>query len=144
MSLDDPRKRALIDGLNEDLAHELGAVTTYLLFAEMVRGPHRASLARVFEAEIADELKHARFLAGKIVALGGLPTGEAKGVELSWDPRRMVEIVREAERQTIVRYERRIQQADALGEVGLRVVLEEFVADETSHMEEMDRILTGW
>ena len=144
MPFDDPDKQALIDGLNEDLAHELGAVTTYLLFAEMVRGPHRASLSRLFESEIDDEIKHARFLAGKIVALGGLPTGEAKGVQLSWDPKRMVEIVREAERETIVRYERRIQQADTVGEVGLRVVLEEFIADETSHMEEMDRVLAGW
>ena len=38
----------------------------------------------------------------------------------------------------------RIGQAEAAGEIGLKVNLENQVADETRHKEEIERILAGW
>ena len=60
----------LIAGLNEDLSWEFNAVISYRLFASLCTGPYRQELRKFFEAEIADELLHAQFLADKIVALG--------------------------------------------------------------------------
>ena len=136
--------RELIEGLNRDLAGEFQAILTYRLFASMVGGPHRRELRSFFESEIPDELGHAATLADKIVALGGEPVTEPLPVEVSHDPRRMLEIALQAEAETIGRYEDRIREADQLGQTGLRVVLEDFVADETNHKEEIERILAGW
>jgi bacterioferritin len=41
-------------------------------------------------------------------------------------------------------YDQRIRQAEAFGDIGLKVDLENQVADETRHKEELERILAGW
>lgn len=134
----------LIEGLNEDLAHEYNAVISYLLFSKMVHGHARLELGPFFEAEIADELLHAQFLAQKIVALGGTPTTEPAPVKLPKDNRGMIEAALQAEKDTIVRYTERIRQAEEAGELGLKVDLEGLVSDETGHKEDLERILLGW
>jgi bacterioferritin len=137
-------RKALIDGLNEDLSHEYEAIISYLLYSKLTSGHGRLELAPFFEAEIADELGHAKFLAQKIVALGGTPTAEPAPVKLPKDNRGMLEAALQAEKDTIVRYTKRIQEAEAMGELGLKVDLETLVSDETGHKEEIERILLGW
>lgn len=137
-------KEDLVDGLNEDLAAEFQAIITYRLFASLASGPNRQQIRDFFTSEVLDELEHAEILADKIVALGGEPETEPLPVELSRDNREMFEIALQAESDTIVRYEERIRQADALGETGLKVQLEDLISDETEHKEEIERILTGW
>jgi bacterioferritin len=88
--------------------------------------------------------EHAKLLAHKIVALGGTPATEPAAVALTTDNREMLQLSLQAEKDTIERYTQRIKQADALGDVGLRVELENLVADETRHKEELERILFGW
>lgn len=136
--------RALMAGLNQDLAGEFQAILTYRLFASLVSGPHRQELRDFFDGEISDESGHAATLADKIVALGGEPVTEPLPVEVSHDPRRMLEIALGAETETIRRYEERIDQADELGHTALRVLLEDLVVDETEHKEAIERILAGW
>jgi len=46
--------------------------------------------------------------------------------------------------QAIADYRIRIEQAEAFGDIGLKVALENQIADETRHKEEMERILTDW
>ena len=137
-------KQELIDGLNTDLAAEFQAVVTYRLFASMATGPYRQEIRSFFEKEIADELNHAALLADKIVALGGEPTTEPLPVEVSEDNRTMFEIALQAETDTIARYEERVRQAEALGETGLKVRLEDLIVDETEHKEQMERLHTTW
>jgi len=60
------------------------------------------------------------------------------------DPRIMLQSVLEAEKQAIADYNQRIEQAEAFGDIGLKVDLENHVADETRHKEEIERILAGW
>lgn len=134
----------LIEGLNEDLSHEFNAVITYRLFASMCSGPYRQELRSFFEKEIPDELGHAQFLADKIVALGGTPITEPAPVQVTTDNREMFEIALKAERDTVARYEKRIEQAESLGETGLKIRLEDLIVDETGHAEEMERILHKW
>jgi bacterioferritin len=110
----------------------------------MTQGPLRPELSKFLEGEIEDELGHAKFLAHKIVALGGTPVTEPAPVTLTESNREMLQLALQAEKDTIERYTQRIKQADAVGDVGLRVELETIVADETRHMEDLERVLFGW
>jgi hypothetical protein len=41
-------------------------------------------------------------------------------------------------------YNGRIRQAEEFGDLGLKVALENQIADETRHKEELERIIAGW
>ncbi len=131
----------LIEGLNEDLANEYAASIMYTNNAAVVSGLYRQTLKPFFEAEISDEQGHALYLAEKIKILGGTPTTKPAEVKQHFDVKAMLEEARQAEKNTILRYETRKQQAADLGHTELVVKLEDMIADETHHMEELDRIL---
>jgi len=135
---------ALIKGLNDDLAGEYQAVIVYNHFAAKLTGPFRKELRALFQGEITDELGHAQFLADKIATLGGEPTREPRAVPTADSPREMLEQAIALEKQAIAGYDERIQQAEEFGDIGLKVDLENQIADETRHKEEMERILAGW
>jgi bacterioferritin len=137
-------RQALIDGLNHDLAGEYQAIVMYTHYSAKLTGPYRRELRALFQAEIPDEQAHAQFLADKIANLGGEPTTRLRPVPQAEQPREMLENALDAEKQAIADYEERILQAEALGEVGLKVNLESQVSDETRHKEEIERILVGW
>jgi bacterioferritin len=137
-------KKTLIAHLNQDLAGELGAIIQYLTYAAKVTGPYRPQLAQFFMAEIADEQLHAQFLANKVVALGGEPTTEPRPVPEASTNHEMLEAVLAAERKAVKDYTRRVEEAEAFGDKGLAVHLENVVEDETGHAEETERILRDW
>ena len=134
----------LIDGLNEDLSAEYQAVVMYRTYAAMVAGPWRQELRAFFEGEIPDELGHAAFLADKIVALGGTPVTQAPPVPAAKDNRQMLENALQAEVETIERYKRRLEQAEALGEVAVKVQIENLIVDESQHRDDIRRMLVNW
>jgi bacterioferritin len=136
--------QTLIDNLNKDLAEELAAVIQYTIYAAKVTGPYRPQLEQFFLAEVPEEQLHAQFLANKIVALGGEPTTKPSAVKLAHNNREMLEAVLEAETRAIAGYTARAEEADAFGDVGLKVQLEDMVRDETGHREETERMLRDW
>src|SRR5262245_27209010 len=140
----DSRTRTLIAGLNEDLAGELGAIVQYLTYAAKASGPFRPQLSDFFLKEIADEHGHAQYLANKVVALGGEPATEARAVPKARTNREMLQAVLDAERQAIHDYTERVEQAEKVGDIALRVQLENQIADETGHAEETERMLKDW
>jgi bacterioferritin len=140
----DKKTAAMIDRLNEDLAGEFAAIIQYLTYAAKATGPFRPQLSQFFLAEIADEQMHAQFLANKIVALGGEPTTTPREVPAAGSNRAMVEAVLAAERRAVKDYTRRAREADAMGDKGLAVQLEDMVRDESGHSEETERILRDW
>ena len=137
-------KQTLIDHLNEDLAGELSAIIQYTTYAAKATGPFRPQLAEFFLAEVVDEQGHAQFLANKIVALGGEPATTPRPVPAAASNREMLEAVLAAERQATEDYTRRAEEADAFGDKGLAVQLEDTVRDESGHSEETERILRDW
>ncbi len=137
-------KEELIDRLNEDLASELGAIIMYLTYAARATGPYRPQLSQFFLAEVTDEQGHAQYLANKVVALGGEPTTVPRSVALPDSNRAMLEEVLKAEHQATTDYTVRAKQAEEYGDKGLAVQLEDFVRDESSHVEETERILRDW
>lgn len=139
-----PSPAELVNGLNIDLAHEYAAIIAYRTYASSVEGPWRLELRNFFEAEIPDELLHARALADKIVALGGVPTTIPAPVRPAGDAREMLANALADEEATIARYVERRALALALGEHGLVVDLEQFISDETKHRDELRKLLRRW
>lgn len=137
-------KQNLIKHLNEDLANELSAIIQYITYAAKATGPYRPQLAAFFLQEVADEQLHAQFLANKIVALGGEPTTMAAPVPPASNNREMLEAVLKAELKAGKDYTERAEQADAFGDKGLVVALEDMVRDEMGHSEETERMLRDW
>lgn len=142
--MSDKKRDKLIEGLNEDLAHEYAAVITYRTYASAVRGPFRQELREFFAAEITDEMSHAQLLADKVVALGGTPTTVPAEVRYTDEPKQMLQNALEDEVSTIERYVRRRQQADELQEHGLAVDIDDIIADESKHRDEMRLMLSRW
>jgi bacterioferritin len=137
-------KQALIDALNQDLAHELQAIIMYLQYSAKVRGPWRTELKAFLQNEIPDEQLHAQYLADRIAAMGGNPTTVPAPVRNADSAEDILKAVLAAEQDAIRRYTERVAQADQLGEVALRVQLENFIADEQNHAQEVQQILAEW
>ncbi|MFQ5946800.1 MAG: bacterioferritin [Anaerolineae bacterium] len=136
-------KEALIQGLNQDLAHELQAVLVYLQQTSMALGLEGEEIRELLQPDIADEIGHAKFLAEKIVALGGEPRFEPGAFEVKTDVHEMLAYDLQLEQEAVADYKKRARQADELGELGLKVRLEEILAEETEHAEGLERILRG-
>ena|SRR5699024_4757916 len=137
----DKQMQELIEGLNEDLANEYGAAIQYSYSASVVSGLYRSSLKPFFEEEITDELGHALYLSEKIKSLGGTPTTESAKVPQPTEVKELLEEVLKSESDTIERYEKRRKQAIALNLTELSTKLEDLIADETHHKEEVERLL---
>ena len=140
---DDARK-ALLDGLNEDLRGEFQAVIMYRLYASMVQGPYRQELRAFFSNEIPEELNHAQILADKISALGGTPAATASPVQVVHDAKGMLEAALQAEVDTLARYIKRREQAEQCGEHGLAAEFDQIIADESNHRDELRQMLARW
>lgn len=136
-------KSTLIEGLNEDLAHEYAAIIMYNTYAAAVTGVHRNELKKFFLAEVQDELRHAQFLADKITALGGKAITRAAEVPYTTSVHEMLENVLKSETETVTRYVKRMKQAEEFGDYGLASELDDMIADETRHKEESEKILRG-
>lgn len=137
-------KDRLIEGLNEDLAHEYAAVIQYRTYASLVKGPYRQELREFFATEIADELTHAQLLADKVVSLGGVPVVRAADVKVTEDAAQMLQNSLSDEEATVKRYVERRSQAEELGEHGLAIDLDDLIADETKHRDELRLMLQRW
>jgi len=136
--------KALLEGLNEDLAHEYSAVIQYRTYASAVTGPYRQELRQFFSSEIPDELGHAALLADKIAALGGRLVVQAAEVKYTEDPREMLANSLADEEATLARYVQRRKQAEDAGEHGLANDLDDVIADESKHRDELRLMLKRW
>jgi len=143
-SVADNGRKALIDGLNDDLRGEFQAVIMYRLYASMVQGPYRQELRTFFANEIPEELGHAQILADKIAALGGTPAATAATVPVVSEPKAMLQAALKAEVETIERYVQRRKQAEDAGEHGLAAEFDTIIADETNHRDELQQMLARW
>jgi bacterioferritin len=137
-------RAVLLQGLNTDLQGEFQAVIMYRLYASMVQGPYRQELRSFFAAEIPEELAHAQLLADKISALGGTPASQPAPVTVVSDAKQMLEAALKAEVDTIARYVQRRIEAEGAEEYGLVADLDQVIADETKHRDELRQMLARW
>ncbi|MBI5216023.1 MAG: ferritin-like domain-containing protein [Ignavibacteriae bacterium] len=137
------KTKKLINGLNEDLANELGASILYLYQCSTATGWDGEELRELLQPEITGEMTHAIFLAEKISSLGGKPTTEPKQHKCPKDVKGMLQYDLKLEKEAVANYTLRAQQADSVGETALKIKLEELIVDETMHAEKIERILRG-
>ena len=137
-------REALMEHLNSDLAGELQAVCMYIQYSALLRGANRKELRELFQAEIPDEQRHAQLLADKIAVWGGTPHMDPRAVPEAKTAYEMLQHILEAEEQAVADYTQRAEEAEACGEIGLKVELENIIVDETRHKEEVQLILSGW
>lgn len=142
LMLDD--RDVLIAHLNGDLAAELQSIAMYIQYSSLLRGLHRIELRRLFRSDIPDEIRHANLLADKIVVLGGTPTTTPRPVPRAAGTYQILRNILEVEQRAIADYTERSMEASACGEVALKVELENLIADETRHRDDVERILAGW
>jgi bacterioferritin len=136
-------KETLIRGLNEDLAAEWGTIIRYTYQAGKSFGLLGVELREMFEEEVQDELGHAAFLTDVIVDLGGEPTTTPKEFAKPADLKGMIELDIQMELQDVENYIQHAKLAEELGEVELKLKLEEMAADEAGHARELRRLLKG-
>ena len=130
----------LINGLNEDLNLELEALLRSVYHAAAGRGMLGHELRELLKKELPGELDHATFLADKIVALGGeVHIRPAMPAEFG-AARDLLQQNIAAERKIIGNYARRIDQAAEFGDKGLAIRLENMLAAETDHLEQLERL----
>lgn len=129
--------------LNEDMQHEIKAALTYLYQHATATGFQGEQLRAFLAPEIPGELQHAMLLADKIVGLGGEPDIRAPAIELQKTVGEMLAHDLELEKQAVSGYKERAAQADELGDVGLKVRLEELAAEEEDHRHAIERFLKG-
>ena len=133
-------REELINGLNEDLNLELETLLRGVYHAAAGRGMLGHELRELLKKELPSELDHAMFIADKIVALGGVVRiRPAVPAELA-AARDLLQENIAGERKIISNYVKRIDQAAEFGDKGLVIRLEDMLASETDHLEQLERL----
>ena len=136
-------KQKLIDGLNEDLAAELGTVIRYTYQAAKCEGLAAAALRKLLASEAEDELGHATYLMDVIADLGGEPTTTPRPFDKPQDIKGMIELNVRMEAEDVENYLAHAALAEELGLADVKMKLEEMAADEAGHGRELRRLLKG-
>jgi bacterioferritin len=131
----------LIAALNEDLALELAGILRSIFQASTAGGLLGHELRELLQKELSMELKHAQFLSDKIAILGGTPTTSVPRLETSDDVGKMIEQDIATEWKIVDRLRQRAAQAESCGDVGLKIRLEEMIAEGTDHANALQRLL---
>jgi bacterioferritin len=136
-------KDTLIQGLNQDLAAELGTVIRYTYQAAKCYGLLGAELRELLAKEAQDELGHAAYLMDVIQDLGGEPTTTPKPFEKPADLKGMLELDVKMEAEDVDNYLAHASLAEQLRLPELKLKLEEMAADEAGHGRELRRLVKG-
>jgi len=136
----DEAKERLIAGLNEDLSIELAGIVRGVFQASTAGGLLGHELRELLEKELPTELTHAQFLADKIAILGGTPTTSVAAVEISSDVGKMIDDDIAMEWKIAKRLNERAAQAERYGDIGLKIRLEEMIAEGTDHANALQRL----
>lgn len=130
---------ALIENLNRALGAELAAVIQYMQHSFLVTGTEREVFCEFFRDQSEESQDHAIMLGDKIVALGGVPTVEPGLIRQSIDLKEMLRQDLELEREAMEAYVAAWKSCTD-GELGTRFQLEERIAEEQKHIEELEKL----
>lgn len=133
----------MIKALNEDLAAEWGTIIRYTFQAGKSFGLLGAELREIFQHESQDELGHAAFLTDVIIDLGGEPSTSPQAFDKPENIKAMLDLDLKLELGDVENYVKHAKMAEELGEVELKMKLEEMAADEAGHARELRRLLKG-
>ena len=126
-------RKELAKLLNEDLAREYQAIIAYVVYSQVLKGAEYMSIAAQLEEHAHQELQHALTLSRQIDYLGKMPTVTPKPVKTSAKARDMLRFDLDNENETILNYQERIRQCEALGEFALAEQIREILVQEQDH-----------
>jgi bacterioferritin len=134
-------KAKVLKALNLDLEHEMSAMIRYLHHSFIVSGPMRGPLVGMFRAKARDCMNHAIKLGEKITAMGGHPSVKIQEI---YEPGEQTidEMVQEnidVEKMHLQLYDEQLELVK--DNTPLRLLLEQMLVEETSHMEELEMYL---
>lgn len=131
----------VISTMNEALRLELASALKYLDFSFRVFGPTRKPIVEHFLEEAKESFGHATMLGDKIVALGGKPAVVAENPKVpdgaTVDD--MLKLAVENEETAIRVYSKLLDMVQ--DETHLRVLFENQIMEERSHLEEVSKML---
>ena len=134
-------KEKLVAGLNDDLALELAGIVRSVYQASTAGGLLGHELRELLQKELPVELQHAQFLADKIAILGGTHTVSIAEVPLPVDVGKMIDEDIATEWKIVSRLRERASQAESFGDIGLKIRLEEMIAEGTDHANALQRLV---
>ena len=126
-------REKLADLLNEDLAREYQAIIAYVVYSQVLKGAEYMRIAAQLEEHAHQELQHAITLSRQIDYLGKMPTVTPKTVKTSAKARDLLRFDVDNETETILNYQERIRQCEALGEFALAEQIREILVQEQDH-----------
>ena len=135
------KQKKVLEALNLDLEHEMAAIVRYLHHSFIVTGPTRGPLVSMFRRQAEDSMQHAIKLGEKICALGGHPSVKIQEVYEPGD-QTIEEMLREdleMEKEHLELYEKQLELVK--DHTPLRLMLEQILVEETSHVDELEMYL---
>ena len=134
-------KKKLLEELNKDLELEYAAAVQYTQHAAVMKGAQYESIQKELLVHAQEEMQHAATLAEQIDYLGGVPVAKVEKCETSSDTLEMLKQDLKGERLAIDRYKKRIAQAEALKQYGLRRLLEDILIQEEEHERDLTNVV---
>jgi bacterioferritin len=126
----------ILQMLNDRLAEELTAISTYMVHSEMCSNWGYDKLHEAFEKQAIDEMKHAEALIGRILFLDGTPlVSKLNKMKIGSTVEQMLAFDREDEADAIKAYNESIAIAVQAGDNGTRELLHKILLDEERHVD---------
>lgn len=146
-------RQEIIEMLNHDLANEVNAVLQYLQHEWLGEGIEYPHVTKLFDELSLTEMRHMEMLAERIIALDGVPYAVTDVGNISKyatyhvesppkdysDLQAMIKADMENERIAIRAYTEQIREI-GLSDPVTREMLEEILADEQEHEEELENL----
>jgi bacterioferritin len=99
----------------------------------VLKGAEYMNIADQLEQHAHQELEHALIISRQIDYLGKMPTATPKPVRISDKPKDMLRFDLDNENVTILNYQERIRQCEALGEFAMAEQIREILVQEQDH-----------
>ncbi len=124
----------VIDFLNEHLTRELTIINQYFLNAKMLENWGLARMAKAFRDISLEEMEDAERLIDRILFLEGHPNLQRlNDVRVGEDPREMVSLALDGEKEAIDALQRGVELCVEVGDHGSREFVAGMLAEEEQH-----------
>jgi bacterioferritin len=120
--------------LNEQLESEVTAVAQYMLGANMLKNWGYLRLAKIFESEAKDEMRHAEALIEHILFLEGKPEVYTKKYKVGMYVEEQLSESAKAESGAILLYNKGVEIALKAGDNASRKLMDNHLASEVEHL----------
>jgi bacterioferritin len=129
----------LLKTLNSLLADELGAISQYMVHAEMVENWGYGKLNKMIRARAVTEMKHAEKLIERILFLEGIPiVDKLSAIHIGADVPKQFNNDLAAEMGAIRSYNAAIKLAQEVADNATKEILDSILNDEDGHVDEIE------